>query len=77
MVLRVMPITSLPPAPGGEGLARCMDLCLKDGNVDPTTVDYINAHGTSTQLNDKLETEAIKTVLETTQRALKSLQSRA
>ena len=50
------------PAPGGEGLARCMDLCLKDGNVDPSTVDYINAHGTSTQLNDKLETEAIKTV---------------
>lgn len=50
------------PAPEGEGLARCMDMCLKDGDVDPTTVDYINAHGTSTQLNDKLETMAIKTI---------------
>jgi 3-oxoacyl-[acyl-carrier-protein] synthase II len=50
------------PAPEGEGLARCMDMCLKDGNVDPNTVDYINAHGTSTQLNDKLETMAIKTI---------------
>lgn len=50
------------PAPGGEGLARCINMCLKDGEVAPTDVGYVNAHGTSTQLNDKLETMAIKTV---------------
>lgn len=50
------------PAPGGEGLQRCMNAALKDANVAPTEVGYINAHGTSTQLNDKTETEAIKKV---------------
>jgi 3-oxoacyl-[acyl-carrier-protein] synthase II len=49
------------PAPEGEGLARCINACLKDGDIDPNDVGYINAHGTSTQLNDKLETMAIKT----------------
>jgi len=50
------------PAPGGEGLARCMNAALKDGGILPSEVGYVNAHGTSTQLNDKLETMAIKTV---------------
>jgi len=50
------------PAPGGDGLKRCMEMALKDGNVAIEDVGYINAHGTSTQLNDKTETEAIKTV---------------
>lgn len=50
------------PAPDGNGLRRCMEAALKDGNVAPQDVGYINAHGTSTQLNDKIETEAIKTV---------------
>lgn len=50
------------PGPGGEGLARCMEAALADGNVEKEEVGYINAHGTSTQLNDKTETEAIKTV---------------
>lgn len=50
------------PAPGGEGLARCMNAALKDGDIMPQDVGYINAHGTSTTLNDKLETMAIKTV---------------
>ncbi|TAL63329.1 MAG: beta-ketoacyl-[acyl-carrier-protein] synthase II [Bacteroidetes bacterium] len=50
------------PAPGGEGAARCMQMTLKDGGVDPSEVDYINAHGTSTKYGDEIETNAIKTV---------------
>ncbi len=50
------------PAPGGEGAVRSITLAIKDANLKPTDVDYINAHGTSTPLNDKTETEAIKTV---------------
>ena len=48
------------PEPEGNGLTRCMDMALADGNVSPSEVDYINAHGTSTPLNDKIETKAIK-----------------
>jgi 3-oxoacyl-[acyl-carrier-protein] synthase II len=50
------------PAPGGEGAARVMKLALEDAGLNPQDVDYINAHGTSTPLNDKFETAAIKTV---------------
>jgi 3-oxoacyl-[acyl-carrier-protein] synthase II len=50
------------PAPEGEGAARCMDLSLRDGNINPSEVDYINAHGTSTKYGDELESIAIKTV---------------
>lgn len=50
------------PAPEGEGLQRCMVMALKDGDCKPEDVGYINAHGTSTQLNDKTETQAIKAV---------------
>lgn len=50
------------PAPDGEGAARCMQMALDDAHVRPTEVQYINAHGTSTDLNDKYETQAIKTV---------------
>lgn len=50
------------PAPGGEGAVRSMSLSIKDANLTPSDVEYINAHGTSTPLNDKTETEAIKTV---------------
>ena len=50
------------PAPDGEGAARAMVMALEDGQVNPTEVDYINAHGTSTDLHDKLETTAVKTV---------------
>jgi 3-oxoacyl-[acyl-carrier-protein] synthase II len=49
------------PAPGGEGAARAMNLALADAKLTPGAIDYINAHGTSTQLNEKLETAAIKT----------------
>lgn len=50
------------PAPEGEGAARCMALALKDAGLRPDEVDYINAHGTSTEYNDINETQAIKKV---------------
>ncbi len=50
------------PAPQGEGAARCMNIALKRARLSPDVVSYINAHGTSTDLNDKFETAAIKTV---------------
>lgn len=51
------------PAPGGEGAARAMNQAIQDAGIDPSQIDYINAHGTSTYYNDMLETEAIKKVL--------------
>jgi 3-oxoacyl-[acyl-carrier-protein] synthase II len=50
------------PAPGHGGAARCMRLALQSAGLAPDAVDYINAHGTSTPLNDAAETEAIKSV---------------
>jgi 3-oxoacyl-[acyl-carrier-protein] synthase II len=50
------------PAPNGEGAARCMRMAVDDAGIIPSDVQYINAHGTSTDLNDKYETQAIKTV---------------
>ncbi|ORU01222.1 3-oxoacyl-(acyl-carrier-protein) synthase, KASII [Anaerovibrio sp. JC8] len=50
------------PAPHGAQAAKCMANALKDAGLEPSEVDYINAHGTSTHLNDLTETEAIKTV---------------
>ncbi len=50
------------PRPDGEGAARCMSLALKDAKMSPGEIQYINAHGTSTELNDKIETLAIKKV---------------
>ncbi|RLE13498.1 MAG: beta-ketoacyl-[acyl-carrier-protein] synthase II [Actinobacteria bacterium] len=49
------------PRPGGAGAARAMESALADAGVAPGELDYINAHGTSTQANDKTETAAIKT----------------
>ncbi len=49
------------PAPGGEGLVRAMRRALQKANLRPDQVDYINAHGTSTEYNDSTETQAIKT----------------
>lgn len=49
------------PAPNGEGGARAMQNAMKDAGIEPEEVTYINAHGTSTPLNDKYETMAIKT----------------
>jgi len=50
------------PAPGGEGAARCMSMALKNAGLNPEDVDYINAHGTSTPMNDLYETMAITSV---------------
>jgi 3-oxoacyl-[acyl-carrier-protein] synthase II len=50
------------PAPEGEGAARAMQQALADGGIDPSEVDYINAHGTSTPYNDQFETMAVKSV---------------
>jgi 3-oxoacyl-[acyl-carrier-protein] synthase II len=51
------------PSPGGVGGAEAMRLALKDARLEPDDVDYVNAHGTSTQANDSNETSAIKSAL--------------
>ena len=48
------------PAPGGLQARKCMELAIKDAGIDPSEINYINAHGTSTGLNDLNETKAIK-----------------
>ena len=50
------------PAPGGEGGVLAFKQALKNAEIDPSEVDYVNAHGTSTHLNDLYETQALKTV---------------
>ena len=50
------------PAPEGEGGSRAMKLALNDANIQHTDIDYINAHGTSTKMNDMNETAAIKSI---------------
>ncbi|MEE9196615.1 MAG: beta-ketoacyl synthase N-terminal-like domain-containing protein, partial [bacterium] len=50
------------PDPDGAQVARCMRITIEESGCDPTEVDYINAHGTSTPFNDKFETLAIKNV---------------
>ncbi len=52
------------PAPNGEGAARCMAMAIHEAGIQPQEIDYINAHGTSTDYNDLYETIAIKTVFQ-------------
>ncbi len=50
------------PSPEGEGAAECMRVALKDAQIEPEAVDYVNAHGTGTLFNDVVETRAVKKV---------------
>jgi 3-oxoacyl-[acyl-carrier-protein] synthase II len=59
------------PEPHGDGMIRVMKAALKDAAIEPEEVDYINAHGTSTPLNDKIESAAIMNVFGAHARALK------
>jgi 3-oxoacyl-(acyl-carrier-protein) synthase len=64
------------PPENGEGAARCMALALNEAGISPAHVDYLNAHGTSTPMNDAAETKAIKTVFgEATKVAVSSTKS--
>ncbi len=51
------------PSLDGDGAVRCMQATLRDAEANPEDITYINAHGTSTPLNDKIETTAVKTIL--------------
>ena len=51
------------PRPDGRDAARAVRLAIKDAGIDPTEIDYVNAHGTSTPLNDKTETKVLKDTL--------------
>lgn len=66
----------LSPEPDGRGMANCMRNALRNAGIGPEDIDYINAHGTSTDLNDRLETIAIKDVFgETTLTPVSSTKS--
>ncbi len=58
------------PSPDGEGMAQCMAAALEDAGISPDLLEYINAHGTSTPLNDLYETRAIKNVFKDAARTL-------
>lgn len=51
------------PAPDGDGAFRCMSMALKRANLSPADIDYVNAHGTSTQMGDEIELNAVQRLL--------------
>ncbi|WP_283207355.1 beta-ketoacyl synthase N-terminal-like domain-containing protein, partial [Methylobacterium soli] len=51
------------PSPDGDGAYRCMSAAVKRAGIDPSEIDYINAHGTSTPMGDELELKAVERVL--------------
>jgi len=51
------------PSLDGDGAVRCMQATLRNAEANPEDITYINAHGTSTPINDKIETTAVKTIL--------------
>ena len=53
------------PSENGEGATRCMELAIKDADIDPQNIQYINAHGTSTPAGDVIEAAAIKNLFST------------
>ncbi len=59
------------PAEDGDGARRAMLIAVKDANIEPTEVDYLNAHGTSTPHNDRIETKAVKLAFGEHARSLK------
>ena len=59
------------PEPNGDGGARAMKRAIEDGKLKPEDIDYINAHGTATSLNDSIETLAIKKVLGSSSKSVK------
>lgn len=65
------------PEPSGDGMIRVMKAALKDAALEPGEVDYINAHGTSTLLNDKIESAAIMNVFGDHARAMKVSSSKS
>ena len=64
-------VNSIPVLSGGEGMIRVMRAALNDAALDPKDVGYINAHGTSTVLNDKIESKALQEVFGETAKHLK------
>src|SRR5206468_4643067 len=65
------------PDATGEAPAQAVTLAMKDAGVEPADIDYINAHGTSTQLNDAGETKALKIALGRSEEHTSELQSRS
>jgi 3-oxoacyl-[acyl-carrier-protein] synthase II len=51
------------PAEDGDGASRCMEMAIKRAKIDPDEIDYINAHGTSTQVGDEIELQAVERLL--------------
>ena len=63
------------PAPGGVGAAKAMEFAIKEAGIEPSDIDYINAHGTSTHYNDLYESNAIESIFKDVKVAVSSTKS--